>query len=122
MTRASNEAGQRSEALALEAALRLCDEIDWLYSARAATQDEDAFGGDVAAETDVGLVFIQVKCRRPKNGKKKRFHRRRYSRRGIGLAYLRPTAQAKTARHKVLEALCFARSFTRRHGTCWTTE
>lgn len=58
---ASNLKGRVAEERVLRAALRLCEETDWLYIARLATSKEDESGIDVVVYSSIGKLYIQVK-------------------------------------------------------------
>lgn len=100
--RASNQKGEVAEWRCRQAASELCDLHTWLQSARRASRQEDARGIDVVVESDIGLLYIQVKSSR---FCARKFRQKRPNSKAI-VVIITPDMDDAKVRNKVYDALC----------------
>lgn len=100
--RAANQRGETNEIRVLN--VLQTEQPAWMFSARAATEDEDSKGVDIVVDTDVGKLFLQVKSSR--TGVAKHKSKRRASMIGVVRCHHRVSdAQLRVRTHGVLISL-----------------
>ncbi len=100
------EQGHRNEERALDVIISA--KLEWIYSARLATKEEDSRGIDIVLETDIGQLFFQIKS--SYYGMKKFLGKHGNSRTHIAVVILNRFLTEKSFQRKVLEAINYERN------------
>ena len=103
--KAGREKGKHAEQRVLQAVHELTKSVTWMNSTRRSTSQEDTQSIDVVLETNIGMLFVQVKSSRTGA----RHFRRKRRRAHIVIVVIEPEMSDTKIRAKVHGALGFLR-------------